>query len=83
MKVIGRGGAGKVFLVTVDNQPFALKCLRKDFLIEHDQVDNARCEAELLPDLDHPFIVRTIKAFQTPEQVCFLMDFVRGGDLFR
>lgn len=41
-KLIGKGTFGKVFLVELGNtgKLFAMKCIRKDIIIENDQMDN-------------------------------------------
>jgi serine/threonine protein kinase len=57
--VIGRGSFGKVFLVQkrgTDNV-YAMKSLRKDIIIEYDQVESTRLEKDILLQADHPFLV--------------------------
>jgi len=39
-------------------------------------------ERIILEHLDHPFIVKLHFAFQTPEKLYFVMDFLNGGELF-
>jgi serine/threonine protein kinase len=36
----------------------------------------------ILERLNHPFIVKLHYAFQTPERLYFVMDFLNGGELF-
>ena len=49
-KVIGRGSFGKVFLVQKkgSSEVFAMKSLRKDVIIEYDQVESTRLEKDIL-----------------------------------
>ena len=49
-KVIGRGSFGKVFLVQKKNtgEVFAMKSLRKDVILEYDQVESTRLEKDIL-----------------------------------
>lgn len=49
-KVIGRGSFGKVFLVQKKetNEVYAMKSLRKDVIIEYDQVESTRLEKDIL-----------------------------------
>ena len=43
-KVIGRGAFGKVFLATFGDKKYAIKSIRKDILLEYDQVDGVMLE---------------------------------------
>ena len=36
----------------------------------------------ILEKLNHPFIVKLHYAFQTPEKLYFVIDFLNGGELF-
>ena len=59
-KVIGRGSFGKVFLVQkkgINGEVYAMKSLRKDVIIEFDQVESTRLEKDILLQADHPFLV--------------------------
>lgn len=49
-KVIGRGSFGKVFLVEKKNtkEVFAMKSLRKDVILDYDQVESTKLEKEIL-----------------------------------
>ena len=55
-KVIGRGSFGKVFLVQKigDNEVYAMKSLRKDVIIEYDQVESTKLVKDILLKADHP-----------------------------
>lgn len=59
IKVIGRGSFGKVFLVKKKDsgQYFAMKSLRKDVIIDYDQVESTKLEKDILLMADHPFLV--------------------------
>ena len=58
-KVLGRGSFGKVFLVFKKDtkEVFAMKALRKDVIIEYDQVESTKLEKDILLQADHPFLV--------------------------
>jgi RAC serine/threonine-protein kinase len=58
-KVLGKGSFGKVFLVEKidDNTPYAMKALRKDVLIDYDQIESTKLEKEILLKAQHPFLV--------------------------
>ena len=83
-KVIGRGSFGKVFLVKKrgTDEVYAMKSLRKDVIIEFDQVESTRLEKDILLQADHPFLVGMSYVFQTEQKIFFVMRFVRGGELF-
>ncbi|CAG9331908.1 unnamed protein product [Blepharisma stoltei] len=83
-RVLGKGAFGKVFLVTKkDNGKFfAMKCLRKDMIKQRNQKEHTTTEREILGDVDSPFIVQLRYAFQTPERLYMVMDFINGGELF-
>jgi serine/threonine protein kinase len=58
-KVIGRGSFGKVFLVEKKDSKdvYAMKSLRKDVIIDYDQVESTKLEKDILMQADHPFLV--------------------------
>ena len=59
-----------------------MKSLRKDVIIEYDQVESTRLEKDILLQADHPFLVGMSYVFQTETKIFFVMRFVRGGELF-
>jgi len=83
-KVIGRGGLGKVLKVKhkITNRVYAMKQLKVPTLIKHKQVERARMEKEILMALNHPFLVRLHYSFLDNNQLCMVLDFASGGDLF-
>lgn len=65
--VIGKGSFGKVFLVqkVQDGEVFAMKSLRKDVILDYDQIESTLLEKEILLKADHPFLVGMEYVFQT------------------
>lgn len=59
-----------------------MKSLRKDVILDYDQVESTLLEKEILQKADHPFLVGMEYVFQTDERIFFVMKFVRGGELF-
>lgn len=59
LMVIGRGTFGKVFLIEHKKTKalYACKSIRKDILIQYDQVDNTILEKDIMFECDHPFLV--------------------------
>ena len=85
IKVIGRGSYGKVCLVQYKKtkELYAMKSLKKDVLLDQDQVESTLVEKKILEKLDYPFLVGMVFCFQTEERIYFIMPFVRGGELFQ
>jgi len=85
LKVLGRGAFGKVMLVEKKDtkEIFAMKSLRKEDLIDKDQVEHTKTEKRILETINHPFLVNLEYVFQTPEKIFFVMQFMRGGELFQ
>ena len=59
-----------------------MKTLKKDMILRKNQMTNTQVERMILERLDHPFIVKLHFAFQTPERLYFVIDFLNGGELF-
>jgi RAC serine/threonine-protein kinase len=57
--VLGRGTFGKVYLAELRQNKllYAIKSIRKDVLLEYDQVNNTKLEKDILMSCDHPFLV--------------------------
>lgn len=85
LKVIGRGSFGKVCLV--EHKPtkevYAMKSLKKDILIEQEQIENTLLEKKILQEIDHPLLCGLKFCFQTLERIYFVMPFLSGGELFQ
>lgn len=84
LRVLGKGSYGTVMLVrsTFDNQIYAMKMLRKDYIIRRHQIQHTRTERAVLESIRHPFIVELYYAFQTPKKLYFVMEYCPGGELF-
>ena len=85
LKVIGRGSFGKVCLVEYlpTHETFAMKSLKKDLLIEQEQIENTLLEKEILQTIDYPLLCGLVFCFQTEERIYFVMPFLSGGELFQ
>ena len=62
---------------------FAMKVIRKDIILENEQMENIQLEKDILRQIDHPFLVNMEYVFQNEYRIYFLMKFVKGGELFR
>eukprot|EP00826_Nyctotherus_ovalis_P049568 TRINITY_DN6004_c0_g3_i4.p1 TRINITY_DN6004_c0_g3~~TRINITY_DN6004_c0_g3_i4.p1 ORF type:complete len:448 (+),score=149.48 TRINITY_DN6004_c0_g3_i4:144-1487(+) len=84
IKIVGKGNYGRVFLVEMisTGKVYAMKELRKDVLIDTDQIENTRIEKEIMKNANHPFLISLDYVFQTPGKIFFVMKFMKGGELF-
>ena len=84
-QVLGQGAFGKVIKVAYkfkDEEPYALKVMHKDQLIESDAVECIKEEQKVLALLGKPSFMTDLKAsFQDEENVYMVMEFLSGGDL--
>jgi serum/glucocorticoid-regulated kinase 2 len=85
ISVIGRGSFGKVCLVEYKNtgELYAMKSIKKDILIDLDQIENTLLEKKILQTVKHPFLCSLVFCFQSDERIYFVMNFVKGGELFQ
>uniref|UniRef100_A0A8D3CPY3 protein kinase C n=1 Tax=Scophthalmus maximus TaxID=52904 RepID=A0A8D3CPY3_SCOMX len=86
MAVLGRGHFGKVLLSEYKRTCclYAIKALKKGDIVARDEVESLMCEKRIFEAVNgshHPFLVNLFACFQTPEHVCFVMEYSAGGDL--
>ncbi|KAL2100939.1 hypothetical protein ACEWY4_002700 [Coilia grayii] len=84
--VLGRGHFGKVLLSEYKKSGclYAIKALKKGDIVARDEVESLMCEKRIFETVNssrHPFLVNLFACFQTPEHVCFVMEYTAGGDL--
>lgn len=88
LKVLGKGGYGKVFQVkkrtgSDKHKLYAMKVLKKA-TIARNAKDTAHTKAErnILECVKNPFVVDLIYAFQTDGKLYLILEYLSGGELF-
>ncbi|KAI8980253.1 hypothetical protein BDB01DRAFT_907046 [Pilobolus umbonatus] len=86
LAVLGKGNFGKVMLAEekYDKKLYAIKMLKKRFIIDNDEIESVRSEKRVFQAANrerHPFLINLHSTFQTETRVYFVMEYVSGGDL--
>jgi len=83
-RFLGAGGFGMVLLAKKkdNNKFYAIKVIDKRILISQNQTHSIFREKEVLACVEHPFIVALRYAFQTEDHLCFVLDFIEGGNMY-
>lgn len=53
-----------------------MKSISKDDIIKKDQLEHTKTEKIILEHVNHPFLVNLVYAFQTPQKLYFIMQFM-------
>ena len=86
LEILGQGTFGKVFKVKRKDHPeledeFAMKILKKAFLVKNNHLRYAITECNILKQAAHPYVIKLHYSFQTPDNLYMILDYCPGGDL--
>ncbi|XP_054715930.1 serine/threonine-protein kinase N-like [Uloborus diversus] len=86
ISLLGRGHFGKVILSRLQStgELFAIKALKKGDIVAREEIESLMAERRIFAvanSVRHPFLVNLFACFQTPNHVCFVMEYACGGDL--
>ncbi|CAD8125704.1 unnamed protein product [Paramecium sonneborni] len=86
LKKLGQGQFGNVYLVKnpKDNPPhfYALKCISKQQIVDQHLEKHLAQEKQVLTSVHHPFLMKYYCSFQDSNHVFFLVEFIKGMELF-
>lgn len=82
MKTVGIGTFGVVKLCELKGYPFVLKIMSKSHVTAYKQKDNTFGEQRVLAYLNHPFIVKLYKCFNSQLCIYMMLEYIPGGELF-
>jgi serine/threonine protein kinase len=83
-QTLGCGSFGRARIAThiETGTVWAIKILKKQGVIDMQQVEHILAERALLKELDHPFIVNLAATFQDETHLYLVMEYVPGGEFF-
>lgn len=86
LATIGKGNYAKVVFLEskINHQLYAIKILKKESLIQNDEVKGSKIENSVLRkarEHDHPFIAGLAATFHTETRLFFVLEYCPGGDL--
>lgn len=86
LKSIGKGAHGKVLLCEKKfgkKELYAMKIIKKKHIIEKNQLEHTKAEKIILSHVNHPFLISLKYSFQSQNKLYFIMEFMKGGELFQ
>ena len=83
-KSLGQGSYGNVSLVKSEknNYFYAIKNISNKQILYSKLHHNIELERNILLKIDHPFIVKLVKTLKDDNYIYYLMDYIKGKELF-
>ncbi|XVE58929.1 hypothetical protein DITRI_Ditri05aG0002500 [Diplodiscus trichospermus] len=83
-RLLGCGAFAKVYHArnVRTGQSVAIKIINKKKLSSTNLVSNIKREISIMSRLNHPYIVKLYEVLATKTKIYFVMEFVKGGELF-
>ena len=84
VKTLGSGMFGNVFLVVskTTNKLYALKAVSRKKIDAYQIEENILLERKILLQLDHSLIMKLVRTAKDGKRLYFLMEYIRGMDMF-
>lgn len=84
LRVLGKGAFGKVMLAkqNTTGKIYAMKVLKKSMVLAKNELAHTMTESNILAKCHHPFLTELKFSFQTTDLLCFVMEYVNGGEIF-
>ncbi|KAI3842790.1 hypothetical protein MKW92_002185 [Papaver armeniacum] len=83
-RLLGCGAFAKVYHARniQTAQSVAIKAISKQKIIKGGLMTNIKREISIMRQLHHPYIVKLFEVLATKSKIYFVMEFVKGGELF-
>jgi cGMP-dependent protein kinase len=83
-RLLGKGMFGNVFLAVHKNKKifYALKTVDRKKIAAYELYESLVLERKILLQLDHIFIMKLVKTLKDDKRIYFVLEYVRGMDLF-
>ena len=83
-KNLGKGSFGNVCLVKniKNNYFYAIKNISNKQILYCNLIKHIDLERKILLQIDHPFIVKLVKTLKDKKYIYFLMEYIKGKELF-
>ncbi|MCL7029949.1 hypothetical protein MKW94_029287 [Papaver nudicaule] len=84
VRLLGCGSFAKVYQARniQTGQSVAIKSMSKKSIIKERLVSNIKREISIMRQLHHPYIVKLFEVMATKTKIYFVMELVKGGELF-
>jgi serine/threonine protein kinase len=76
LKFLAEGNNGKVYIIKIDQNIYALKVISKFKVLNNDLLKNLKYEKYVMEHLDCNFLLRLEGYFQTERCIYFIMDYL-------